>query len=56
MVKFNKNLIIKYLTIIKEYEVFKNDEQQSHVGRCESFTQAKQLCEKNECFENALIF
>ena len=25
MVKFNKNLIIKYLTIIKEYEVFKND-------------------------------
>lgn len=25
MVKFNKNLIIKYLTIIKEYETFKND-------------------------------
>lgn len=25
MVKFNKSLIIKYLTIIKEYEIFKND-------------------------------
>jgi len=25
MVRFNKNLIIKYLSIIKEYEVFKND-------------------------------
>jgi DNA polymerase/3'-5' exonuclease PolX len=25
MVKFNKSLIIKYLSIIKEYEVFKND-------------------------------
>jgi hypothetical protein len=36
------------------YEVFKNDEQQTHVGRCYTFAEAKKLCEENECFENTI--
>ena len=42
--------------LIGKYEVFKNDESQTHVGRCYTFTEAKKLCEENECFENVLSF
>jgi hypothetical protein len=42
--------------LIGKYEVFKNDKQQSHVGRCYTFIKAKKLCEENECIENALSF
>ena len=42
--------------LIGKYEVFKNDEPQSYVGRCFIFTEAKVLCEKNGCFENYLTF
>lgn len=42
--------------LIGKYEVFKNDEPQSHVGRCYTFTEAKRLCEENECFDNILSF
>ena len=42
--------------LIGKYEVFKNDKHQSHVGRCYTFTEAKRLCKKKECFENALSF
>ena len=30
--------------LIGKYEVFKNDEPQTHVGRCHTFTEAKKLC------------
>ena len=42
--------------LLCKYEVFKNDEPQTHVGRCYTFTEAKKLCEENECFENVLSF
>lgn len=42
--------------LIGKYVVFKNDETQSHVGRCYTFMDAKKLCEENECFENTLFF
>lgn len=42
--------------LIGKYEVFKNDERQTHVGRCYTFTEAKKLCVENECFENVLVF
>ena len=42
--------------LIGKYEVFKNDRQQSHVGRCHTFTEAKKLCVENECTENAMPF
>lgn len=42
--------------LIGKYEVFKNDEPQTHVGRCYTFNEAKKLCEENECFENVLSF
>jgi len=42
--------------LIGKYEVFKNDKQQSHVGRCYTFAEAKRLCVENECTENALSF
>lgn len=39
-----------------KYEVFKNDELQTHVDRCYTFAEAKKLCMENECFENRLSF
>jgi len=42
--------------LVGRYEVFKNDEKQTHVGRCYTFEEAKVLCDKNECYENKLIF
>jgi len=39
-----------------QYRVFKNDKLQTHVDRCNTFKQAKKLCEKNECTENVLPF
>ena len=42
--------------LIGKYEVFKKNEEQTHVGRCYTFAKAKKLCEENECFENALDF
>ena len=38
------------------YEVFKNNKEQSHVGRCYTFDEAKKLCEENECFDNFFYF
>ena len=35
-----------------KYEVFKNDELQSHIDRCYTFKQAKILCEQNKCIDN----
>lgn len=46
----------EHVKLIGKYEVFKNDSVQTHVGRCHTFTDARKLCEKNECFENTLIF
>ncbi len=42
--------------LIGKYEVFKNDEPQTDVGRCYTFTEAKRLCKENECLDNALPF
>lgn len=39
-----------------KYEVFKNDEMQTHIDRCHTFAEAKKLCEENECFDNYLKF
>jgi hypothetical protein len=38
------------------YVVFQNNPLQTHIGRTQTFKQAKQLCEKNECFDNFLKF
>ncbi|MBC7524807.1 MAG: hypothetical protein H7239_10245 [Flavobacterium sp.] len=46
----------KHHNLIGNYEVFKNDELQFHVGRCHTFTDAKKLCEENECFKEKLKF
>ena len=35
-----------------KYEVFKNNEEQTHIDRCYTFIEAKKLCEKNECNDN----
>lgn len=29
-----------------KYEVFKNDDMQTHIGRCRTFTEAKKICEE----------
>lgn len=42
--------------LIGKYEVFKNNESQDHVGRCHKFSEAKKLCEDNECFDNYFIY
>jgi hypothetical protein len=39
-----------------KYEVFKNNVEQTHIDRCNTFTEAKRLCEENECFDNVLKF
>lgn len=39
-----------------KYAVFKNDLLQVHIGRAYTFTEAKALCEANECFDNCLTF
>jgi hypothetical protein len=41
--------------LVGKYEIFKNDTQQTHVGRCYTFTEAKRLCIENECTENIII-
>lgn len=42
--------------LVGKYEVFKNNEEQTHVGRCYTFTEAKKLCIENECSDNFLKF
>lgn len=42
--------------LVGKYEVFKNNEHQTHVGRCHTLIEAKKLCMENECNENALEF
>ncbi len=42
--------------LVGKYEVFKNNESQTHVDRCYTFTEAKRLCIENECDENFLSF
>lgn len=42
--------------LIGKYEVFKNNENQDHVGRCYTFAEAKRLCKENECTENYLKY
>ena len=34
--------------LIGKFEVFKNNKQQTHIGRCNTFNQALKLCEENE--------
>ena len=47
---------LRHPKLFGKYEVFKNDTQQSHVGRCYTFLEAKKLCIENKCNENALSF
>jgi hypothetical protein len=46
----------KHHLLIGKYEVFKNNAEQTHVGRCYTFIEAKNLCRENECFDNVLTF
>lgn len=46
----------KHPKLVGNYEVFKNNKQQSHVGRCYTFMEAKRLCVENECTDNTLSF
>jgi len=46
----------KHPELYGNYEVFKNNENQDHVGRTKTFSSAKKLCEENECFDNYLDF
>lgn len=46
----------KHPKLIGKYEVFKNNKTQDHIDRCHTMTEAKKLCEQNECFENYLTF
>lgn len=36
-----------------KYEVFKNNKEHSHIDRCYTFTEAKKICELNECNDNS---
>lgn len=38
------------------YIVFKNNKEQTHVGICNSLSEAKALCEGNKCYDNYLKF
>ena len=40
--------------LVGKYEVFKNDADQTHLGRCCTFREAKKLCEKNPCSSNSV--
>jgi hypothetical protein len=42
--------------LVGKYVVFKNNEDQDHVGSCYTFVEAKRLCKENECTENHLVF
>jgi len=46
----------KHPKLIGKYTVFKNNQAQNHVDRCNTFQEAKKLCEQNECFSNYLTF
>lgn len=46
----------KHPMLFGNYEVFKNDTQQTHVDRCHTFTEAMALCVENECNEHVLKF
>ena len=35
-----------------KYEVWKNDEHQTHIDRCHTFAEAKALCRLNKCDVN----
>ena len=39
-----------------KYEVFKNNEEQTHVGRAMTLLEAKRLCKENKCKNNFLKF
>ena len=42
--------------LVGNYVVFKNNEEQTHVDVCFTFTEAKKLCVENECTDNTLTF
>lgn len=42
--------------LIGKYEVFKNNKDQDHVGRCYTFKEAKKLCVENKCSDNYIQF
>lgn len=46
----------KHPQLVGNYEVFQNNEFQTHIGRCYTLTEAKILCKNNECFDNFLKF
>lgn len=43
-------------SLIYKYVVFKNNEEQTHIGGAFSKKEAMKLCEDNPCFENHLDF
>jgi hypothetical protein len=47
---------IDHPKLFGKYTVFKNDELQTHVNNCFTFSEAKKLCETNECTDNYLNY
>lgn len=47
---------IHHPQLIGNYEIFKNNKEQTHIGRTYTFLEAKKLCAENECFDNYLKF
>jgi hypothetical protein len=46
----------KHPRLVGNYEVFKNDAYETHIGRCYTFREAKKLCEENPCSSNYVKF
>lgn len=42
--------------LVGKYEVFKNDEPQTHVGRCYTFTEAKNFVKKMNVLKTCCLF
>ena len=42
--------------LIGNYEIFKNNKNQDHIGISSTFIEAKKICEENECYDNYLKF
>jgi hypothetical protein len=42
----------QHIELYGKYEVFKNNEDQDHVGRTRNFREAMKMCRENKCDDN----
>jgi hypothetical protein len=42
--------------LVGKYQIFKNNKEQTDIGRSHTFTEAKKMCEENTCSDNYLTF